>query len=233
MTTLAQLADRAQNALSDAAAGTWSQNTVEEWVLDGIRDYNNHFTIVYQETINCTNNTRTYALPDTFRSVLLVEYPVGEYPPVYLQRRNVHHPDFWEEDGYYDIIIQPAPALTMPSGGISSSKLYISEKPSATEDIRVTYEGPHDDDLTSTDNLSLPPEHEPIVIAFVLWRACQERHNLEAQSPDTTIRMLHQFKLSAQAAEAAYREAIRAATNKTAPGGWVGPWQVDSHDRIY
>lgn len=233
MTTLAQLADRAQNALSDAAAGTWAQATVEEWILDGIRDYSNHFSLTYRSTINCTANTRAYSLPDTYRDVILVEYPVGEDPPEYLERRPVHHPDFWDRDGYYDILLQSAPGLGVPTGGVADSTLYISEKPSAGESIYVTYTGPHNTDLDSDDVLSLPDEHEPIIIAFVLWRACQERHNLEAQSPDTTIRMLHQFKLSAQAAETAYRAAIQEAKGQDAPGGWVGPWKLDDADRIY
>ena len=37
-TTLAELADRAQVTLNDAGAGTWPQATIEEWVVEEIRE---------------------------------------------------------------------------------------------------------------------------------------------------------------------------------------------------
>jgi len=86
MTTLAQLADRAQSALSDAAAGTWSQATAEEWCNEALRDYSLHFPREIEATQATSANDRKYDLPAGFQAMLTVEYPSGNDPPDYLVR---------------------------------------------------------------------------------------------------------------------------------------------------
>ena len=50
-TTLAELADRAQITLNDAGAGTWPQATIEEWVVEAIRDYTQTFPRTMRKSI--------------------------------------------------------------------------------------------------------------------------------------------------------------------------------------
>ena len=50
-TTLAELADRAQLTLNDSGAGTWPQATIEEWVVEAIRDYTQSFPRTITSTI--------------------------------------------------------------------------------------------------------------------------------------------------------------------------------------
>ena len=224
-TTLAEMADRAQLVLNDTAAGTWSQTIVEEWCLDALREYNQHFFRSAQHFIDCVAGQHYYELNADFRGVIYVSYPWDLDDPVYLKRLSRQHPDFWLSDDYYDIQesydVYDAPLI------------WISASPSAGEQIYVHYASLYDIELTSIDNFEIPPEHDPIIIAFVVWRAHQERLATEAQNPDTTIRMLQQMKLAVQSTEFTYRQLLRRAKAARAVGGPTGPWEVDGYDRVY
>jgi hypothetical protein len=224
-TTLAEMADRCQEALNDTAAGTWSQAVVEEWCLDALREYNQHFFKSAREFIDCIAAQHNYDLPAAYRGVMYVEYPYGEDPPEYLKRLSRQHPNFWLSDDYYDI------QEHLDAG--DPAQLWISAEPSAGEQIYLHYSCVYDTALASGDNFEIPPEHDPIIIAFVVWRAHQERLATEAQNPDTTIRMLQQMKLAVQSTEFSYRQLLRRAKQVRAVGGPTGPWEVDGYDRIY
>jgi hypothetical protein len=226
MTTLAELADRAQNALNDAGVGTWPQTTIEEWCRDAVADYATHFMHVYTDTINCVTDQQYYGLQTLQRGVISVEYPVGEDPPRYLKRRSVNHPKFWDEAGYYDVEDWRDHTKT--------DYLWISETPSTGEQIQVIHNTMYvSTNLYPASVLEVPEEHEPLLLLFVVFRAHTERMSTESQHPDTTIRMLQQMKLAVQAAEYAYHQALRDAKKTQAVGGWVPPWEVDGYDRIY
>ena len=226
MTTLAALADRAQNALNDAAVATWPQATVEQWCRDAIADYGTHFTRYNDQTINCVTDTHYYALQSLQRGIISVEYPYGQDPPQYLKRRPVTHPHFWDQDGYYDIEDYQDHQET--------DYLWISDNPTTGEQIHVIYRAMYNSSaLAAAHTIEVPEEHEPLLLLFVVWRAHTERMSTETQHPDTTIRMLQQMKLAVQAAEYGYHLALREAKNTQASGGWVPPWDVDHHDRIY
>lgn len=225
MTTLAQLADRAQNALNDAGAGTWTQAVVEEWCRDAIRDYSHHFLRTDEDTITCTAGTHYYKLNADYRGIISVEYPAGQDPPQYLTRLSITHPDFWDSDDHYDIDDY--------ADNTDSAVIWISASPAAGDEILVLYTCPYTSAMASGTTIDVPPEHEPILILFVVWKAHVERLSTEAQNPDTTIRMLQQMKLAVQAAEHAYHQALRDAHGTRADGGWVAPWRSDAYDRVY
>ena len=96
-TTLAELADRAQITLNDAGAGTWPQATVEAWVTEAVRDYSQSFprTIRSSITISGSSPGHEFDLSNDYISMILVEYPGDQDPPVYLQRRRRTHPRFF------------------------------------------------------------------------------------------------------------------------------------------
>jgi hypothetical protein len=226
MTTLTELADRCQNAINDAGAGTWSQATIVDWCQDAISDYCTHFYRVDEQTINCVAGQKYYSLNMDFRAILSVEYPYGEIPPQYLVRHLMVKSTFWLRDIYYDVEVR--------NDQRNHDTLWISASPSAGEQILVTYTRSYQSvALAGGDTIEVPLEHEALLVLFVVWRAHQERMTTEAQFPDTTIRMLQQHKLAVQAAEYAYHQALRDAKKAQAVGGWVPPWKVDGYDRIY
>jgi hypothetical protein len=230
VTTLTQLVDRIQLQLNDAGASIWAQTDIEEWAIAGIRDYSIHFPRVNADIITCATGTQRYDLEGDCLGIILVEYPRDEDPPAYLTRLPRTHPDFWLHDTYYDVELYNTEPNTPPS-------LWISASPTLGEYIHVYYNAYHYPSANTVPPpiaaISVPAHHEHLIEHYVVWQAHVERLNTEIQAPDTTIRLIQQYKLACQSTEAAYRSSLRAAQRSLSAGGWTGPWRVDGHDRIY
>jgi hypothetical protein len=224
VTTLSALADRAQTAMNDAAAGTWPQATIEEWLNEAIRDYSLHFPRLQSTTLNCVAGQHNYTLPADFLAVHLVEYPVGEDPPEYLARGSRARQDFWDAEGYYDVEV---------SGEATAGTLWISEDPTVGETIELSYLATHDHALAANGTLTVPGHHEHLLILFVVWRAWTERQATEQADPDHTSTVLDAHRRSTDSAEAIYRRAVKLAKTGASPSGYTGPWAADPYDRIY
>lgn len=197
MTTLAQLADRAQNALSDAGASVWSQAIIEEFVQDAIREYNNHFPRLRETTINAASDDHYYDLPADCLNVIQVEYPNGQDPPTYLTRNDSATDTFWLAATYYDIRHHADDA--------DPDELIISDSPAGTEVIRVHYRGRHDPTIASGAATTVPDHHHGLLIQFAVWRALTERLANEISTPSTTSSILvTQMQEAAQNARATY-----------------------------
>jgi len=230
LTTITQLVDRIQLILNDTAAAVWAQTDVEEWVIDGIREYSIHFPRTRTTTFELEAAVQSFDLPEDFIAALQVEYPTGETPPQYLQRLARAHPQFWLSDNYYDV----EPANANPA---SASVFYMSASPVAGQELELTYSAYHIP-VSNTVPPSIAPitvatYHEHIIEQYAVWQAHVERLATEVQSPDTTIRLIQQYKLAVQATEASYRTSLRQAMAAQSAGGWTGPWRVDANDRIY
>ena len=231
MTTLAQLADRCQNTLSDAGAGTWSQALVEEWVVDGIRDYSQRFprTRNYSITFSGSDLGHVFDLTSDLIAVQLVEFPGDQDPPEYCKRKSRTDPDFWTQDGYYDV-----QALHDQT---EYSQLYLSQEPVDGQKLYLSVTCYHDVTLVSGDDLTIPLSHEYIVELFVLWQAFKERLSAEEQDPDTSlagnVTFLQQLVKGAKQAEEEYRRALKRAEDTRSESAVTGPWAADRHDRIY
>jgi hypothetical protein len=231
VTTLANLADRAQLSLNDTAAGTWPQDTVESWVIDAIRDYSQHFpaTRVINISVSGSSPGHVFNISTDLIAVHLVEYPLGEDPPVYLKRRARTHPQFYHHPGYYDYFV--------PHDQSDYADIYLSQEPSDGEVITVTFSCNHDVTLSSGDDLTVPYQHEGLLILFVLWQAFKERLSTEEQDPDKSlagnVTLLQQLVKGATQAEAEYRRALKHAMTARSESAIVGPWTVDENDQIY
>jgi hypothetical protein len=232
MATVANIADRAQNAMNDAAAGTWSQAIVEEWICEGIRDYNLYFRRTVTESLSILNAVDTRTLSRLCREVIHVEYPTGDDPPTYLHRKNRYAADFYDADDNFDF--EPVGEFGLKGEDVGNSPyLIFSFTLTAGETLTVLERAIHDAELDSGDQVTVPDEHQHLLILFTVWKAHSERVLTEAQNPDTTIRMINQMKQAAQMAEQDYRRAVKQAVETTAQGGWTAAWRMDKHDRIY
>lgn len=226
MTTLAQLANRAQGAVDDETAEQWPQNLVEEWCLEGIRDYNQHFPRTRSTTVATTADVRQYDLPADFRGVVSVEYPTGEDPPQFLLQRSRLGKQFWGRRGYFDVIAR--------NDAANVAELVISEKPQAGQTITLEYLADHELALESTDEITVPGRHEGIIVEFCIWRAWLELLAGEQQAPTSNSSLLmSQYASNADRAKRAYVEslarALRAGEGKSASVAW----RLDKWDRIY
>jgi hypothetical protein len=176
MTTRAQLADRAQNVISDAGAAKWSQAIIEEWVQDALRDYSRSFPRVQHITVETFAATRVYAISGDFFGILSFEYPILEDPPHYIQRFDSQDPAFYEGD-YYDLIYM----LSVPVIILSQPQ----DDQSFTCHIYTTHVA-----ATSPAVLTVPGGHEDILIQYIVWRAMSERKALQAHTPTSNSSLL-------------------------------------------
>jgi hypothetical protein len=237
MTLLSAIADRAQVVLGDSAAGTWSQAVVEGWIKEAIRDYSQHFKRTKTvSTVLTSGDTgvHSFDLPGDFRDMVEVEYPADEDPPVYLKRLSRKSARFWARAGFYDVEITADADYDIIGDAFENpATFWISDEVEEGETLRWIYTANHDATISSSAHITVPEEHEHLLVKFVYWQAIAERLATEAQNPDTTIRMLQQFKLASQAAENAYRSALADAKKALSGGGYTGPWKSDIHDPIY
>jgi len=226
MTTLAQLADRAQAALSDTAEATWSQALIEAFCNDALRDYSRRFGRTVRKLIAATTDDQDYDLPLDATGVISVEYPQGNDPPLYLMRRSHKSPGFWNASGYYDIIKRDD--LEDPS------ELLLSENPTTGENIRVEYTTTHDLDLASAGVLTIPAHHEDVVIAYVVWAAWRELTSTEMQSPTSASSLLMgQLQQNEASAWNRYTQLIESVQAEGRGQAEINPWSPEGQARIY
>lgn len=204
---------------------TFSDEQINQWINDAIADYSMHFPLTKTQTINCSDDTRNYDLATDFIAALNIEYPEGEDPPIYLLFREKTHPDFWQVNGYYFV--------EKEIGDNDLDIIYISQKPSTGEDIKVTYNARHsflDDD--DTDPVTVPEEHLELIILYVRWVSYQELAATESASPDPTAHKASALELNAERAENAYRKALKVYKDSE-PISARAHWEMDRYRRIY
>lgn len=224
------LANHAQAALSDELAATWPLANLEQWVREGIADYSIHFPRIITSTISATANTRQYDLSPYFRGMITVEFPTSQDPPEYLKRRPYTHPDFWTEDGYYDVL-DKHDETAVP-------QLLISEKPAGTETITITFSADHPSntsDAGSADATTVPNRHHDMIIMYVMWRAAVERISSEEQSPtDSTGMLLEQMSRDAETRRRMYVNSMaRALKSQKGTPSITTKWNIPDYGRIY
>lgn len=227
MTTLQNLIDDCEADLDDSGNATWAAADIEQWCRDAIADYSLHFPLTTTATTNCSDDDRRYDLHKDVVQVLTVEYPKGEDPPVFLQRRPHSHPDFWREDGYYDVLIHDDYS--------DASELLISTKPSTGEDIEITYQKRHDNTIATSGTLTVPLHHEPILRNYVVWRAVLQLKAAEEASPTSNSSLLmSQLAINVDRARRAYTDALAKAVfaaSRSRVVSWSG--QDQAARRIY
>lgn len=126
--------------LADTAGSVWSQANVEKWLMDAIRDYSSHFSRDLTALADCVADQKEYALPDMFKTILRIEYPVGQDPPEYLQRLSYLNPQFPLDTCYYDII---------ESAADSDATLVLSDAPDSGDQIEISYTADHYADVVA------------------------------------------------------------------------------------
>lgn len=223
MTTLAQLADRAQELLNDTGAATWSQSQIETWCNEAIADYSKHFPRTIGATISVSASDRQYDLPADFQEMIEVEYPTGENPPCFLRRVDRNSPSTWGIEGYYDILTN--------HDTDNADEIWLSELPAGAGTITYRYLGDHDHDLASSGTVTVPDRHHHILIAYVLWQATIEQQSAEEPNPTSNSSLLmSQLAVNADRRERAYRRAIFEAQREGAPSAIIN-WRP--YGRIY
>jgi hypothetical protein len=220
VTTLAALAARALNAMGDTLAETWSSSQVEEWLLEGIADYSQYFPRQLEAALTTSAGVRAYDLPAALETILLVEYPTGKEPPIYLTRRSRARRDFWTGAGYYD--------WEAVGDATGTPRLYLAEQPLDGETITVTYLARHDTALASEGAVTVPVPHEHILLLYAVLMAWQERLAQEERAPTSnSTLLLSQFATNADRARRNYVQAIARARIAGAGRASRVQWPMD------
>jgi hypothetical protein len=230
-TTLDDLRTKLEKALSEASmigqlpgTGTWSENTLETFLREGMDQLSNHFPRTRSTTIDCVTDQHNYDLPADFLAVLSVEYPDGEDPPEFLIPMSRRDARFWAGDCYYDV---------ETSDQVTVSTLWISADPVNTEDIEVVYTATHDSTIAVDADITVPTHLEPVVIQYAVWRAWSERKSVELQDPDTTIHLIRDMTEACNHAYARFKDLLAQAKQNLQTSGYTRPWPADDYDRIY
>jgi len=220
--TLATILDDIQDRMDDDGT-RFPDADLTPYLYDAIREYSQHFPRVQTVTLTCLDDRHYYTVPADGIGVLQVEYPKGEDPPQYLDRLSRRSPNFWADDGYYDVEME----------GDGGGLLWLSAGTAGGETIELTYSAHHDTDLAAGDNLSVPEEHLPIIIANVIWKCYLDLLAEEVQNPDTTIHLIRDMQEVCTEARLAYERALARALGAAGRSAMTKGWVMDGYDPIY
>lgn len=228
MTTRLQLQERIQNQLSDATGTIWSDAVIVEWLNDAIRDFSTYLPRITPAAVALTAGDPRAELPDDFISLVSIYYNDQTNDPYWLtyKSRQVNDGSFDGPD-YYDI----EPSLDVSQKNI----LHLSFDPIASSTAVIRYYASHAILASDSEDVTVQPQHEPILVQYVLWRAYLERTSNEMQNPDSTSLVVAQMAQNAAVAERTYRAMVREAKNNSTQQDeprWAR-WQMDNKDRIY
>jgi hypothetical protein len=229
MTTMQELIDTIEASLADQSNTTWAVDDIEQWTRDAIRDYGMHFPLRKIQTLSTSLNDNTYDLAADFIDIVYVEYPTGQDPRELLKRRPISHPQFWTQEGYYDIVPN--------QDDTNVNELWISTDPAASEGIDVYYDAQHSAAiaLPSTTAITIPDRHLHIVRQYVIWQAILQRANTEHASPTSNSSLLmSQLMTDSERARRGYVDLLAKALfalQRSAAVSWKN--QIDATTRIY
>jgi hypothetical protein len=201
-TLLSELRDIVQNRLSDPNGTTFTDSLVQEWLLDAIRDYSNHFPRTIEATLPIVSGTTRYDLPANFQHIVRVEYPDGE-----------------ENNDY---TISPRRDET------NADQLWLDQEPTADGTLRYWYTAAHPTDLGASDPITVPNHHHQILTLYAMWQATALRQSNQEISPTSNSSLLMaQLQQNAFRRERAYYTALSEAKKANLGQSGQVVWEMD------
>ena len=165
--------------------------------------------------------TYAYAVTERIGSVIRVEYPQGQDPPKYAQRRPYGNRDFFQHADSYDYI---------QTKGESAGTLYLSD-PTQDTTAAITALRTFDENATELD---IPAKHEPILIARVRWQARQFQADGELLAPTSNSSLLmSQMEQNAKSARKDYYQMLYNAVLTESGGSVSVCWEMDKYGQVY
>ncbi len=211
-------------ALGDSGGTVWARaNRMMPWAIEAIRTFP-ILRPMLDSHINGPLEAWTVVLPEDFREVISVEYPVGVG---YLVRKNRLDPSFWDKSGNYDVDHD----FNTGMGFV----LYTSGAIAPLSNIRTQYMATHDTAMLddSVTLISIPDEYESILIASVMCRAYRERLSNAMQDPTAHTNIIYQLTNMVQKMEDNYKQLLSDAQRRMTSSIVSPPMHVDKFDRVY
>lgn len=185
-----------RSLLGDPEAQYFRDIDINQWIADAIGEYNQHFSREEGVAIALLDGHHIYSLAPyfaTIKDVLRVEYPDGEDPPQYLERRAYDDPrGFW--DGlFYDL-------RGMGIGG-RPGDLMLAPSTTSGEYMRVWYLADHTYPDADGDSLTIPDRDLNLLASFVRWRAIVSLESREMANPNLSTIVLSMLGTNARGAK--------------------------------
>jgi len=200
----------------------WPDSTLNQWVNDGLADYSNYFGLEETEVIATVCGLRRYDLAcRRIISVIGVEYPEGQDPPRLLTYREASDPRGFYGGPYYGIIGNPPLSVVL------------GELPNGLDSISIRYLRVHDLVYSDADPLTIPIDHEELLVLYVAWQVMAEAHAQEVVTTDPQSLLLSMLSMDVQRAERLYRTKLgalmelRGSRNNTVALPALDRWQWD------
>jgi hypothetical protein len=222
-----QLLNDCSTALGDIMGQTWSRvNVIWPWCIEAMRTFPILRPMLYEYTVS-VDNIHCFDLPDDFRELISVEYPVDQSPPQYLIRKNRFDPDFYSADNFYDIDHNYAEG--------AGWTLHFSSGLSIGDHVNVEYLAGHDLDMADDEQhlITVSDEFYGILIAQVVCRAYRERLSYYMQDPTVHTSIVMQLTEMVRRAEEHYNQMVEAAWQKIATSRQSPRQTMDRFDRVY
>jgi len=216
----------------------WSQDTLEEWVKQAVKEYSKHFPLVSSVTDSAVAGTYKYDFfagahdEEDLPVVLAVtkfEYPTGEDPPKYPKRKS-HTQDFFfdGDDDFYDVVIFP---------NRTNGEVWLSD-PETGSSFQIWFHTEHawtSVDSDTDENTEVAGNHQPIIIQYVTWLCWREmiseaQMNLDKDEYTSKIRAIVE---RADYEYIRYTDMIHDAEKAVSPESETIVWAMDKYDRIY
>jgi hypothetical protein len=168
-----------------------------------------------------------YRMAEDFRETISVEYPVNQFPPVYLKRKNRFDPSFYLEEGYYDI--------DRDHTGGTHWTCYVSGGIAVGAHIYMQYLANHDTAMAddSSTTITVPDEYTHILVMYVIAKAYRERLSLYMQDPTAYSQLITQMTEMVEHAENKYKEMVTTAQQRLAQSKIPPKYALDKNDRVY
>lgn len=211
-----------QRMLNDSGGDTFTDTVVDAWLKEAIQEYSQHFGKVVDVAVSgITSGTYAYAITDKIGNIIQIEYPEGEDPPQYGQRRPYSSDEFWLNGDSYDFI-----QTDNEEGGI----LYLADP---TQDTTATIQAHTSYDETQS-TVEVPAIHHPILIARVRWSARMFQTESEMINPTSNSSLLMaQMEQNASRARSNYFKLLHNALLADLGESVVIKWEMDKFDRVY
>lgn len=225
--SLNTLLQQCRNLTGDLSISpVFSDDQLTDYINRAIEDLSQHFPRRITYTFSTTAGQHEYDLPLASLSVLSLEFPVNQTPPVFLERRSYLDPDFFLSDSCYDFI------PTSDSTSTNPPRVILSINPSGVISAEAELSSDHGVLTTGSDTTTVLNRHIHLIGLFVRWKCLQELSSSEAMDPDPLHMLSMTQELNAKRAEAAYRDALNAA--KDAYGESTrSPWSMDKYEGSY
>jgi hypothetical protein len=225
--SLSLLIQESANLIGDPSNTVFSTSVLTEWINFAIDDLSLHFPRLITYTMNCVTDQHNYDLESNFINAISVEYPDGEDPKRFLFYRDISHPLFYLQPGYYSIL------FSSDAGSSNPPVLTLSEKPSTGEDIELIYTAVHNHLSSPGDTTTIFDRHTHLIALFTRWKAYQELATTEGMDPDPVKLLSSTVEVNAYRAERAYYDALRRSKKAETNSGFISGWQMDKFDSIY